>query len=134
MVSPEERNNQQIGSAEYALHVSKFEDPASAATSYKPKLANSRLVAVEVTLENTKSKDALDVTSANLKLVDASGQTYEAFAGGHDGEIKTASLKTGEKATGWVAFEIPKDIKPAKVRYLVGLLATVQLEAPVPAK
>ena len=112
----------------------KLEDPATAAAAYKPKLKDGRLVAVEVTFENVKSGDALDVNLANLIIIDDKNLLYPAYVGGRDGEIKSPGLKKGEKVTGWVAFEIPKDAKPTKVRYTVGLLATVQLEAPVPAK
>jgi hypothetical protein len=131
VVSPEDRNSQQVGAADYALKVSAVEDPAKAVASYKPKLANSRLVAIQVSLENIKSKDALDVNAANLKLISESGQPFDSIKSVHEDEIKTSAVKAGESAKGWVAFEVPKDTKIAKVKYLVGLLATVQLEAPL---
>ena len=97
-------------------------------------MAGSRLVAVQVSLENAKSADALEVTFDNLKLVSDKNQVFEPYSSGHDDELKVAKLNKGEKANGWVAYEVPKDAKLSKVRYTVGLLATVQLEAPLPTK
>jgi Domain of unknown function (DUF4352) len=134
VLSPEQRNDQQIGNADYTIVVGKLEDPATAAAAYKPKLKDGRLVAVEVTFENVKSGDALDVNLANLVIIDDKNLLYPAYVGGRDSEVKSPALKKGEKVTGWAAFEIPKDAKATKVRYTVGLLATVLLEAPVPAK
>lgn len=115
------------------LTVATLEDPAKAADTYKQKLANSRLVAVQVNFENAKGTNPMDVNLTNLKLIDSAGRIYEPYVGAHAEEIKTAKLKQGEKAQGWAAFEIPKDAKPAKMRYTVGLLTTVQLEADIPA-
>ena len=134
IVSPEDKNNQQIGTADYVLSVVAFEDPAKASASYKQKMADSRLVAVQITLENANSSDVLDVTLDNVKLVNDKNQVFEPYVAGHDDELKLAKIKKGEKAMGWVAYEVPKDAKLAKVRYTVGLLATIQLEAPLPTK
>jgi hypothetical protein len=133
VLSPEQRNDQKP-TGDYAISVTKLEDPATAAATYKPKLTDGRLVAVEIAFENVKSKDGLEVNLANLAMIDDKGLVYPAYVGGRDGEVKSPALKTGEKATGWAAFEIPKTAKPAKVRYTVGLLTTIQLEAPVPAQ
>ena len=67
-------------------------------------------------------------------MVNDKNQVFEPYASGHDDELKVGKLNKGEKATGWVAYEVPKDAKLTKVRYTVGLLATVQLEAPIPSK
>ncbi len=134
VLSPEQRNDQQIGAADYTIVVGKLEDPATAVAAYKPKLKDGRLVAVELTFENVKGGDALDVNLANLVIIDDKNLLYPAYVGARDGEVKSPGLKKGEKVTGWAAFEIPKDAKAIKVRYTVGLLATVLLEAPVPAK
>jgi len=131
VLSPEERNVPE-SNAEYVISVSRVEDPASAAAAYKPKLKDGRLVAVEVTFENAMSKDSLDVNLVNLAIIDEKGLLYPVYAGARDGEVKSPPLKQGEKAMGWVAFEIPKEAKAVKVRYTVGLLTTVQLEALVP--
>ena len=133
IVSPEERNNQAAGAGNYVLTAATLEDPAKPSATYKQKMANSRLIAVQVNFENAKGTAAMDVNPGNLKLIDSGGLIYEPYIGAHADEVKAAKLKQGEKATGWVAFEIPKDAKPAKVRYTVGLLTTVQLEADIPA-
>ena len=132
--SPEDKNNEQVGTANYKLTVAAVEDPAKPSAAYKQKLADSRLIAVQVTLENVQSNDALDVSADNLKLLNDKSRAFDAIAGAHDDELKAGKLKKGEKVTAWVAYEVPKDAKVIKVRYTVGLLATVQLEAPLPSK
>ena len=134
VVSPEDRNNQSKGSENYVISVASVEDPAKAADTYKQKLGNSRLIAVQVNFENVKGTAAMEVNTSNLRLLDSAGRIYEQYVGAHADEVKAAKLKQGEKASGWVAFEIPQDAKPAKLRYTVGLLTTVQLEVDLPAK
>ena len=133
VVSPEERNNQAAGTGNYVLTAVTLEDPAKPSDTYKQKMTNSRLIAVQVNFENAKGTAAMDVNPGNLKLIDSAGLIYVPYMGARAEEVKAAKLKQGEKAQGWVAFEIPKDAKPAKVRYTVGLLTTVQLEADIPA-
>ena len=133
VVSPEDRNNQVAAGGNYVMTAATLEDPAKPSDTYKQKLANSRLVAVQVNFENAKGTNPMDVNVANLKLIDSAGRIYEPYVGAHAEEVKTAKLKQGEKAAGWAAFEVPKDAKLAKMRYTVGLLTTVQLEADLPA-
>lgn len=130
--SPEERNVKSGDNADYKLSIASIKDPATPVADYKAKLANSRLIAAEIVLENTNSATTFDIDPSLPSVFDDKGKEYKAFAGGVDGVLKASSLKKGEKAQGWVAFEVPKDAKVTRVRYLVGLLATVTLSADWP--
>ncbi len=132
VVSPEDRNLKSGVTVDYTLAVSTVKDPAEMVATYKPKLANSRLVAAQLTIENANSKDAFEVDPSTPSVFDDKGQEFKAVKGVLADELKPASLKKGEKTQGWVAFEVPKDAKIARVRYLVGLLATVTLTADWP--
>jgi len=87
-----------------------------------------------VDLENASSDDAMSVDVANAVVTDEKGIDYPAVAGGHDGEIKSADLKKGERANGWVAFRVPKDAKLKSLTYRIGLLTTIALTADLPQK
>ena len=132
VVSPEDRNLKSGATADYTLAVTAVKDPAEAASGYKAKLPNSRLVAAQLAFENANSKDAFDVDPTTPSVFDDKGQEYKAIKGAVADELKAANLKKGEKTQGWVAFEVPADAKIARVRYLVGLLATVTLTADWP--
>ena len=132
VVSPEDRNLKSGATADYVLSVVSVKDPAEAVAAYKAKLPNSRLVAAELAFENANGKDVFDVDPTTPSVFDEKGQEYQAIKGALADGLKAISLKKGEKVQGWVAFEVPKDAKPAKVRYLVGLLATVTLNADWP--
>ncbi len=130
--SPEERNLKAGDTPDYKLSIASAKDPATAGATYKAKLPNSRLIAAELVLENANSASTFDIDPTLPSVFDDKGKEYKAIKGAVDGELKVASLKKGEKTQGWVAFEVPSDAKPAKVRYLVGLLATVTLNTDWP--
>ena len=83
-----------------------------------------KLVAVEITLENTSSSDTLSVIPLYAFLVDNNGYVYSAELGGSNkGQIDTHNLAPGEKIKGWIAYMIPEDATPAGLKYETDLIA-----------
>jgi hypothetical protein len=132
VLSPEDINQQTVDSG-YALKAMAVEDPTTPASGVEVK-AESRLMAVQVELENISSDDAMTVDVANAVVTDDKGIDYPALAGGRDGEIKSTDLKKGERASGWMAFQVPKDAKLKSVTYRIGLLTSIALTAELPQK
>ena len=132
VLSPEDANQKTVNSG-YSLKAMAVEDPTKPAAGTDVK-AESRLMAVQVELENVSSEDAMSVDVANASVTDDKGIDYPATAGGRDGEIKSADLKKGERANGWMAFQVPKDAKLKSITYRIGLLTTVALTANLPQK
>ncbi len=133
LVSPEELAKQSAESSGYVMKAMAMEDPAQAASGYEVQ-ADTRLVAVQVELSNVSSADALPVDVANAIVTDAEGITYNAVVGGHAGELVSGELKQGDKANGWIAFTVPKDVALKTITYRVGIISTIALEAELPKK
>lgn len=133
VVSPEDLNQKSTASSGYALKVAALEDPAQAAAGYTAQ-SDTRLVAVQVELGNESSEDAMTIDIANAVVTDDKGIDYNSVAGGRDGEIKSADLKKGERASGWISFQVPKDAKLKSLTYRIGLLTTIALTADLPQK
>jgi hypothetical protein len=96
----------------------------------------NKLVAVEVVIGNT-TDTPLSVNTFYAELVDTDGFTYQSsMALDSDIELDTVTLFKGEKAKGWIGFEIPLDAIPALVIYNPEFSSEVSLEAsllPAPA-
>jgi len=133
VVSPMDINQKTTTNSGYSMKVNTLEDPAQPASGYEAK-PDTRLVAVQVDLENTSSDDAMSVDVANAVVTDDKGIDYNSVAGGRDGEIKSADLKKGERANGWIAFQVPKDAKLKSLTYRIGLLTTIALTSDLPQK
>lgn len=133
VVSPMDINQKTTASAGYSLKTLAIEDPAQAASGYEAK-PDTRLVAVQLQLANESSEDAMAVDVANAVVTDDKGIDYNSVAGGRDGEIKSSDLKKGERAEGWIAFQVPADAKLKSLTYRIGLLTTIALTADLPQK
>lgn len=132
VVSPEDINQKTLNSG-FSLKATAVEDPAKPASGYEAK-PDTRLMAVQVELENVSSDDSMTVDVANAVVTDDKGIDYPATTGARDDEIKSSDLKKGERANGWMAFQVPKDAKLKSITYRIGLLTTVALTANLPQK
>jgi hypothetical protein len=117
----------------YSLKIAAVEDPAQAAAGYEAK-PDTRLIAVQVGLENVESDDSMTVDISNAVVTDDNGIDYVSVAGGRDGELQATELKKGERAEGWIAFQVPADAKLKSLTYRIGLLTTIALTADMPQK
>jgi hypothetical protein len=113
------------------LSAIKVEDPATPGMLYEPE-AGKKLVAVEVIVGNV-STGALSVNPLNATLLDSQGFTYQPELAGRDGQIATADLTPGEKAKGWIAFEIPEGATAASMKYAVDIFGSEVLRASLAA-
>ncbi len=127
-ISPEELAKVSSESGEYEMIVAAVKDPAEPKAGFTVP-DGSRLVAIEVTFENLKAEDAMDV-DPQYALVTAEGDvTYDAVKEAVDNEIAVSQIKKGEKASGWLAFVVPNDAKLKDLTYRIGLISTVTLVA-----
>lgn len=130
-LSPLDLNQKTTENAGYALRALAVEDPAQAASSYQAS-DGTRLVAVQVELENVSSDDAMAVDVANAVVTDDKGIDYQAVSGARDDEVASGELKKGERAKGWIAFAVPKDTNLKSLTYRIGILTTVALTTDLP--
>ena len=101
----------------YLLLAIMVEDPTTPGMFYQAK-EGYKLVAVEIIVGNV-SGETLSVNPLYAVLVDSNGFVYQPELAGRDGQLATADLNVGERARGWVAFEIPEDTTPVIIKYLV---------------
>jgi hypothetical protein len=93
---------------------------AEPATEFDIPQDGKRWAAAQFELVNTGSKVYADSPSNGAKAADSQGQRFDSWFG----EIKAGpamssdvSLPKGEKALGWIVFEIPKDSKIVSVQF-----------------
>jgi hypothetical protein len=110
----------------YSLSATAVEDPTTPGMFYEAREAY-KLVAVEVVVGNA-SGETLSVNPLYAILVDSNGFVYQPELAGRDGQLATVDLNAGEKAKGWVAFEVPEDATPASVKYLVEMFSNKFLQ------
>ncbi len=101
----------------YSLSAAGVEDPTTPGMFYQAR-DGYKLVAVEIIVGNV-SGETLSVNPLYAVLVDSNGFVYQPELAGRDGQLATADLNVGERARGWVAFEIPEDTTPVIIKYLV---------------
>jgi hypothetical protein len=111
----------------YILSAIAIEDPTTPGILYSPE-AGKKLIAVEIILGNV-SEESLSVNPLYATLIDSEGYTYGAELAGRDNQIFSGQLSIGEKARGWVAFEIPEGSTPASIKYEVELFSSKFLQA-----
>lgn len=81
------------------------------------KKAGHRLIAVEMTFESIADQPVIPATY-NMKIVDDEGLTYKySYMGGCEPRLQSGSLNKGEKAKGWVTFEVGESAKGLKFAY-----------------
>jgi hypothetical protein len=110
----------------YSLSASALEDPCTSTMFYEP-TAGLKLVAVEIIVGNV-SGETLSLNPLNAVLVDDRGFVYQLKLGSREGQLATFDLEVGEKAQGWVAFEVPEPATPASVKYFVSLFEEEYLQ------
>lgn len=98
-----------------SLSASTVEDPSAAGMFYEAR-PGYRLVAVEITVGNV-SAESFSANPLYAYLIDADGYVYEPELGGRDGQLDAIELAKGEKAKGWVSFELPDGAQPAALKY-----------------
>jgi hypothetical protein len=101
----------------YSLSAANVEDPTTPGMFYQAR-EGYKLVAVEIIVGNI-SGETLSVNPLYAVLVDSNGFVYQPELAGRDGQLATTDLNDGERAKGWVAFEIPEDTSPVIIKYLV---------------
>jgi hypothetical protein len=111
----------------YMLSAIAVEDPTTPGMFYEPE-SGKKLVAIEVIVGNA-SGETLSVNPLNATLVDSEGFTYQTELAGRDGQIVTVDLGPGEKARGWIAFEVPEGAIPASIKYAVETFGSRVLQA-----
>lgn len=111
---------------DYSLSSVSVEDPTTPGMLYKPK-EGYKLVAVEIVVGNV-SGEILKVNPLNATLVDSNGFVYPPELGGRDGQLAVVELSAGEKAKGWIAFEIPEDATPTSIKYTVEIFSSKFLQ------
>jgi hypothetical protein len=110
----------------YSLTAIGVEDPAKPGVLYQPS-TGQRLVAVDVVVGNV-SGDPLSVNLLSAVLIDQDGFTYQPELGGRDGQLPTLDAFPGERARGWIAFEIPEGAVVTSLRYSPGAFSTDFIE------
>jgi hypothetical protein len=93
---------------------------AKPATEFDIPQDGKRWAAAQFELVNTGSKVYADSPQNGAKAADSQGQRFDSWFG----EIKAGpsmssdvSLPKGEKALGWIVFEVPKDSKIVSVQF-----------------
>jgi len=80
----------------------------------RPKKGNIR-VGVKVLIESTD--EDVRVSPFSAKVADAEGYAYNNTSLGCKPALKSVTLSSGEKARGWLSFEVPKDASSLKMTY-----------------
>jgi hypothetical protein len=115
----------------YLLCAVTVEDPTTPGMFYQEE-AGQKLVGVEIIVGNA-SGEPLSVNPLYATLLDSEGYTYEVELAGRDRQIGSVTLSTGEKASGWVAFELPEGATPATIKYAPDLFGGTVLRASLEA-
>lgn len=111
----------------YLLSAVTVEDPTTPSMFYESK-EGQKLIAAEVIVGNV-SGETLSVNLLNATLLDSEGFTYQPELAGREGQIVTADLTPGEKARGWIAFEMPEGATAASIKYAVETFGSKVLQA-----
>ncbi|UGQ10450.1 DUF4352 domain-containing protein [Yinghuangia sp. ASG 101] len=110
------------GTVEADFTLERFENDATSTIGVLEPAAENRLVAAEFTIVETGTGTYQDSGYAGATVFDANGTEYQGKPG-----IVTAGkslgpnmiVKPGERVTGWIVFEVPKDAKITSVTYLM---------------
>ncbi|MDT3396780.1 DUF4352 domain-containing protein [Streptomyces sp. B1866] len=104
-----------------AVTVLRWADPVKGVDEFMQPAAGKRWVAAQFRLVNTGSKDYQDSPGNGAQLSDTDGQRFESTIAGAitAGPEMTSDLNLppGDKALGWIVFEVPKAARPAKVQF-----------------
>ena len=100
---------------DYALTASDVQE-CKVPKYFKPKPGNIKL-GVRIHIEATGSRQ-VPVNPFYAKVTDSSGYTYSSVFGGCTPDLKSLRLSSGEKAEGFVTFEIPTTAKGLTLTYM----------------
>lgn len=93
---------------------------AEPATEFDIPQDGKRWAAAQFELVNTGSKVYADSPQNGAKAADSQGQRFDSWFGeikAGPGMSSDVSLPKGEKALGWIVFEVPKDSKIVSVQF-----------------
>lgn len=110
------------GTIEADFTLEKFENQAKSAIGVLEPAAGNRLVAAKFTIVETGTGTYQDSGYAEANVFDANGQGYQGKPGTPtvgDSLGPNLIIKPGERVTGWIVFEVPKDAKITSVTYLM---------------
>lgn len=116
-----------IESDGYSLVAEAVEDPTTPGILYTP-VEGTKLIAVQIAVGNV-SGEVVTINALNATLVDTEGYVYTAELGGRDEQIDLIDINPGERARGWVSFQIPEGATPESIIYLVTGFPIVELQA-----
>jgi hypothetical protein len=133
VISPEELAKQSAESSGYAMKVLAVQDPATPLAEYTLD-GESRLVAVQVELTVTDSEEKMATDGTYATVTDDSQIDYTSVASAIKDELAVGEIGKGEKASGWIAFSVPKAAKLKTITYRIGLISVVALTVDLPQK
>jgi len=87
-----------------------------------------RIVAFDVTIENTGKSGTHGANPFNFKLTDTQSFAYETSFFGPDPALGATNLGSGEKTRGWVPFEVNQDASLAVLKYDPNMFTTNDIE------
>lgn len=111
----------------YLLTALTVEDPTTPGMFYEAE-DGKKLVAVEIILGNI-SGNPLSVNPLYATLVDTEGFIYQPELAGREDQILTITLSSGEKAKGWIAFEVPENVTLSSIKYAIELFGSRVLQS-----
>lgn len=102
--------SQVVDQGAYSLTVNAMEEGQTYSTYVQPDLGN-HYVAVDLTI-NSKADEGVSINEFNAVLKDSEGYQYKPTFAGKDPQLGTESnLPAGDKARGWITFEVPDTAK-----------------------
>ncbi|QKW08264.1 DUF4352 domain-containing protein [Streptomyces sp. NA04227] len=103
-----------------AVTVKKFLDPAKGADEFNQPQSGKKWVAAQFELKNTGTKVYADSPGNGAQVADVQGQRFDAWFGeisAGPSMTSDANVPPGEKALGWIVFEIPTSSKITTVQF-----------------
>ncbi|MFD8381316.1 hypothetical protein ACFV2X_22660 [Streptomyces sp. NPDC059679] len=111
------------GTLEADFTLEKFENHAKSSIGALEPAAANRLVAAKFTIVETGTGTYQDSGYAEAMVYDANGQGYQGKPGTPTVGKSLGGLqlivKPGQRVSGWIVFEVPKDAKITSVTYLM---------------
>lgn len=111
----------------YALTGITVQDPATPGMLYTP-TSGKKLIAVEVIFSNI-SGDMVSINPLDATLLDTEGFTYTPELGGVDYQMPLLDVSPGEKARGFMAFEVPENAVAGSIKYAIEMFGNKILQA-----
>jgi len=105
---------------ELDVTLKKWLPTAEGASEFDTPQNGKRWAAAQFELVNTGSKVYSDSPQNGAKAADSQGQRFDSWFGeikAGPGMSSDVSLPKGEKALGWIVFEVPKDSKIVSVQF-----------------